>query len=74
MGIMATILCSIVKVENPRLIIWSPYAQNAIGEFKPEYVGKINLYLEALDCEVKKENENPSVGIILCASKDDDNL
>ena len=39
-----------------------------IGEFKPEYVGQINLYLEALDREVKKENENPSVGIILCAS------
>lgn len=43
-----------------------------IGEFKPEYVGKINLYLEALDREMKKENENPSVGIILCASKDDE--
>ncbi|SEA83839.1 Predicted nuclease of restriction endonuclease-like (RecB) superfamily, DUF1016 family [Eubacterium aggregans] len=42
-----------------------------IGEFKPEYVGQINLYLEALDREVKKENENPSVGVILCASKDD---
>ena len=43
-----------------------------IGEFKPEYVGKINLYLEALDREVKKEYENPSVGVILCASKDDE--
>ena len=43
-----------------------------IGEFKPENVGQINLYLEALDREVKKENENPSVGIILCASKDDE--
>lgn len=43
-----------------------------IGEFKPEYIGKINLYLEALDREVKKENENPSVGVILCASKDDE--
>ncbi len=43
-----------------------------IGEFKPEYIGKMNLYLEALDREVKKENENPSVGIILCASKDDE--
>lgn len=43
-----------------------------IGEFKPEYVGQINLYLEALDRDVKKENENPSVGIILCASKDDE--
>ena len=43
-----------------------------IGEFKPEYVGKMNLYLETLDREVKKENENPSVGVILCASKDDE--
>lgn len=43
-----------------------------IGEFKPEYVEQINLNLEALDREVKKENENPSVGIILCASKDDE--
>ena len=43
-----------------------------IGEFKPEYVGKINVYLEALDREVKKDNENPSVGVILCASKDDE--
>ena len=43
-----------------------------IGEFKPEYVGKVNLYLESLDREVKKEKENPSVGVILCASKDDE--
>ena len=42
-----------------------------IGEFKPEYVGKINLYLEALDREVKKDNENPSVGLVLCTGKDD---
>ena len=43
-----------------------------IGEFKPEYVGKMNLYLEAMDREVKKQTENPSVGVILCASKDDE--
>ena len=43
-----------------------------IGEFKPEYIGKVNFYLETLDREVKKENENPSVGVILCASKDDE--
>ena len=43
-----------------------------IGEFKPEYVGKMNFYLEALDREIKKKNENPSVGVILCASKDDE--
>ena len=43
-----------------------------IGEFKPEHLGKMNFYLEALDREHKKKNENPSVGIILCASKDDE--
>ena len=41
-----------------------------IGEFMPEYLGKMNLYLEALDRDTKKENENPSVGVILCSSKD----
>lgn len=43
-----------------------------IGEFKPEYLGKMNLYLEALDREIKKDNENSSVGFILCTSKDDE--
>ena len=42
------------------------------GEFIPEYIGKMNLYLEALDRDVKRENENPSVGIILCSSKNKD--
>ena len=40
-----------------------------IGQFKSEYISKMNLYLEALDKE-KKENENPSIGVILCTSKD----
>ena len=43
-----------------------------LGEFKAEYLGKMNLYLEALDRNIKKENENPSVGVILCSSKDQD--
>lgn len=43
-----------------------------VGEFKPEYLGKMNFYLEALDREVKRDNENPSVGVILCAKKDDE--
>ena len=43
-----------------------------LGEYKAEYLGKMNLYLEALDRDAKKENENPSVGIILCSSKDKD--
>jgi hypothetical protein len=40
--------------------------------FKPEYIGKMNFYLEALDRDHKKPNENPSVGVILCADKDDE--
>jgi len=43
-----------------------------LGEFKAEYLGKMNLYLEALDRDIKKPQENPSVGIILCSSKDRD--
>ena len=42
-----------------------------IGKFKPEHIGQINFYLEALDRDIKKPNENPSVGLILCAGKDD---
>ena len=43
-----------------------------IDDFKPEYLGKINFYLEALDRNVKKPHENPSVGVILCKSKDEE--
>jgi predicted nuclease of restriction endonuclease-like (RecB) superfamily len=42
------------------------------GAFKPDYIGKMDFYLEALDRDYKKINENPSVGIILCADKDDE--
>jgi len=41
-----------------------------IGEFKPEDAGKMNFYLSALDQEVKHPDDRPSVGIILCKSKD----
>jgi len=40
-----------------------------IGEFIPEYVGKMQFYLAALDARVKTPEENPSIGIILCKSK-----
>lgn len=43
-----------------------------IGKFKPEYISKLDFYLEALDRQVKKENENPSVGLLLCAAKNDE--
>ncbi|HWZ22022.1 MAG TPA: PDDEXK nuclease domain-containing protein [Cytophagaceae bacterium] len=39
-------------------------------KFKPEHLGQLNFYLEALDRDVKKENENPSIGVLLCKNKD----
>lgn len=41
-----------------------------IEEFKPEFLGKLNFYLEALDRDVKRPDENPSIGILLCKGKD----
>ncbi len=41
-----------------------------IDDFKPEYLGKLEFYLEALDRDVRKAHERPSVGVLLCKSKD----
>ncbi|HAD04658.1 MAG TPA: DUF1016 domain-containing protein [Desulfuromonas sp.] len=43
-----------------------------VGRFEPEYLGKLDFYLEALDREVKKPHEQPSIGVLLCASKDNE--
>lgn len=43
-----------------------------IDKFKPEFISKMDFYLEALDRQEKKENENPSVGVILCTDKDEE--
>jgi predicted nuclease of restriction endonuclease-like (RecB) superfamily len=43
-----------------------------VGRFEPEYLGKLNFYLEALDQDVRKTHENPAIGILLCASQDDE--
>ncbi len=40
-----------------------------IGEFEPEFVGKMQFYLTALDRQVREADENPSIGIILCKEK-----
>ena len=40
-----------------------------IGKFQPEFVGKMQFYLAALDRQVRMEDENPSIGIILCKEK-----
>lgn len=41
-----------------------------VDEFQPEYLGKLEFYLEALDRDVRKSHERPSIGVLLCASKD----
>lgn len=40
------------------------------GKFKPEYAGKLNFYLSAVDSQIKKESDSSSIGIILCKKKD----
>jgi len=42
-----------------------------VGEFKPEYAGKLNFYLSAVDDQLRHESDEPTVGILLCKSKDD---
>jgi len=41
-----------------------------IGEFEPEHLGKLEFYLEALDRDVRKPHEGPSIGVLLCANRD----
>jgi len=43
-----------------------------VGRFEPEYLGKMSFYLEALDRDVRKSHEQPAIGVLLCASKDDE--
>jgi len=40
------------------------------GRFKPEFAGKLNFYLSAVDSQIKKVDDNPSIGILLCKKKD----
>ena len=40
-----------------------------VEEFEPEHLGKLQFYLEALDRDVKKPHEQPSIGVLLCATK-----
>jgi predicted nuclease of restriction endonuclease-like (RecB) superfamily len=43
-----------------------------IDKFRPEYLGQLEFYLEALDRDIKKTHENPSIGVLLCRDKDDE--
>ncbi len=43
-----------------------------VDKFRPEYLGQLEFYLEALDRDLKKPHENPSIGVLLCRDKDDE--
>ena len=43
-----------------------------IDKFQPEYLGKMEFYLEALDRDVRKHHERTSIGVLLCATKDNE--
>ncbi len=43
-----------------------------MDKFKPEFLGQLEFYLEALDRDVRKSHEKPSIGVLLCKDKDDE--
>jgi len=43
-----------------------------VDKFRPAHLGQLEFYLEALDRDVRKPHERPSIGVLLCASKDDE--
>jgi hypothetical protein len=43
-----------------------------VTRFAPEHLGKLSFYLEALDRDHRKPHENPAIGVLLCASKDEE--
>ena len=65
------ILSSTKTMEEKEFYIRLAIKEN-LGKFKPEYVSKMDFYLEALNRQNKKQHENPSVGVILCAQKNDE--
>lgn len=42
-----------------------------VGRFEPKYLGKLSYHLEALDRDIKRLHEQPSIGVLLCANKED---
>ena len=40
-------------------------------DFKPEYTGKLNFYITAIDEQIKSEFDKPTIGILICKSKSD---
>jgi len=58
-------------VESHRILKCLVVVDLKVVEFEPEFAGKMNFYLELLDEQVKQEDDNPTIGIILCPEKDD---
>ena len=62
-----------IPVNTSNTVCWlSVSFELKIEQFQPEFIGKMNFYLEALDRDVRKPHENPSIGVLLCKSKDDE--
>ncbi len=59
---VSTLICCFFNRELSCLVA----IELKTGKFRPEHMGQLDFYLEALDRDVKKPNENPSVGLILC--------
>jgi hypothetical protein len=57
----------------PRVLSWTHYCTELkTGRFEPEHMRKLSFYLEALDRDRKRPHENPSIGVLLCRTKDDE--
>lgn len=66
-GTSPSICCSFIRGLNCLVAF-----ELKVGRFEPELLGKLSFYLEALDRDARKPHEQPSIGVLLCASKDDE--
>lgn len=68
---------AVQTMKDPYVFDFIPFREDMLerdielktGEFKPEYAGQLNFYLSAVDGILKKEQDNPSIGLLLCKSK-----
>ena len=77
-----TVSCSKLAIRNINLICCSiiqklkcyVVIELKTKEFEPEYIGKLNFYLSAIDSQVKADDDAPTIGMLLCKDKDDLNV
>ena len=66
---------AVQTMKDPYIFDFIPFKEEMVelktGEFKPEYAGQLNFYLSAVDGTLKKGGDNPSIGLLLCKSKND---